>query len=150
MRRIRAISTLCGPLLILAALAVPASAGGGSDGVQFLKIVFDPPGNDTGSQDSLRKEVVVIVNRGSGPADLTGWTLRDRDRHIYTFPAFTLAGGAKVAIHTGGGADNAHNLFWDSDGYVWNNDGDGATLRRGNGSRVDKCSYSGSGSVASC
>jgi hypothetical protein len=129
---------------------MPASAAERGGGVRLLKIAFDPPGNDTGSATSLRAETVTIINRGSGPVSMAGWTLRDRDQHVFRFQAFTLAAGAKVVVHTGSGNNTARHLYWDSDGYVWNNDGDAATLRRGNGSRVDACSYLGSGSAANC
>ena len=88
-------------------------------------------------------ETVVIANDGSSPVVMTGWTLRDRDAHVFRFPSFTLRADGRVTIHNGQGSNNAGNLYWDSDGYVWNNDGDGATLKRRNGSRVDACSYSG-------
>lgn len=146
----RRLLTLTMVALAVLAIGLPSVASERGGGVQLLRIVFDPPGSDTGSQASLRKEVVVIVNRGGSPAELTGWTLRDRDRHVFRFPDFTLPAGGKVTIHTGAGANTAQHLFWDFDGYVWNNDGDVATLRRGDGSRVDRCAYSGSGSVASC
>jgi hypothetical protein len=118
--------------------------------VHIRKIAFDPPGADNGSNASLNKELVVIMNEGTSPVVITGWTLRDREAHMYRFPTFTLRAGARVTVHNGQGSNNAGNLYWDSDGYVWNNDGDGATLRRRNGSRVDACSYSGSGSAATC
>jgi hypothetical protein len=137
-------------LVIVTGLAIPALASPRGGTVHIAKIVFDPPGADNGSNTSLNKEAVVIVNEGTYSVVMTGWTLRDRDNHVFRFPTFTLRGGGRVTIHNGQGADNAGNLYWDSDDYVWNNYGDGATLRRRNGSRVDACSYSGSGSTATC
>jgi hypothetical protein len=135
---------------IVVAGAAPAAGAERVGGVRLLKIQFDPPGADNGSNTSLNAEYVVIVNRGSHQVTLTGWTLRDRSAHVFRFPTFTLGAGAKVTIHTGTGSDNAHNLYWASDGYIWNNDGDTATLRRPSGVLVDRCSYSGSDSTASC
>jgi hypothetical protein len=131
-------------------LAIPAPASARGGGVRILKITFDPPGADNGSNASLNKETVVITNDGASPVVMSVWTLRDRDGHVFRFPAFTLRAGARVTVHNGQGSDNASNLYWDSDGYVWNNDGDVATLRRGNGLRVDRCAYSGAGPVANC
>jgi hypothetical protein len=129
---------------------IPATATPRVGGVRLLKIQFDPPGADNGSNTSLDAEYVVIVNRGGHLVTLTGWTLRDRSAHVFRFPTFRLGAGAKVTIHSGTGMDNAHNLYWASDGYIWNNDGDTATLRRPSGVLVDRCTYSGSGSSVTC
>jgi hypothetical protein len=142
-------------VVVLGAAPAPAAPRGG--GVRLQKIAFDPPGADDGSNGSLNEETVVIVNDASSPVNMTGWTLRDRDNHVFRFPTFTLRGGARVTVHNGSGIDNATNLYWSSSPlppisgeYIWNNDGDTATLRRRNGSRVDGCAYSGSGSTATC
>jgi hypothetical protein len=81
---------------------------------------------------------------------MTGWKLRDRDGHVYRFSAFTLRPGGRVRVHTGWGSDKAGNLYWDSNRYVWNNDGDRALLRRQSRSLVNRCYYNGVGSVANC
>lgn len=85
---------------------------------KIQQIQLDPPGSDTGSNTSLNKEYVVIVNTGPGRVTLTGWMLWDRDGHAYRFPVFAIRGGARVTIHTRRGSNNAANLFWDFDGYV--------------------------------
>ena len=58
--------------------------------VLINKIRFDPPG------DQLDREFVSIKNLGTSSADLTGWTLREQQGNVYTFPAFTLAGRRAV------------------------------------------------------
>jgi hypothetical protein len=40
--------------------------------------------------------------------------------------------------------------YWGLRHYVWDNAGDRATLRRADGSIVDRCRYAGPGSVATC
>jgi Lamin Tail Domain len=137
-------------LVIVTALAIPSLASPRGGTVHIAEIAVDPPGADNGSNPSLNKEAVVIVNDGTDWVTMTGWTLQDRDGHVFRFPTFTLWAEGRVTIHNGRGRDNAKNLYWDSDGYVWDNDGDGATLRRGSGSLIDHCAYSGSGSVATC
>lgn len=42
------------------------------------------------------------------------------------------------------GCRGEHWLHWDLDNYVWNNDGDRATLKRPNGTIVDRCAYTAS------
>jgi hypothetical protein len=137
-------------IVLILGLAIPALASTRGGGVRILKIVFDPPGADNGSNASLNKEIVVVVNDASSPVNMAGWTLRDRDQHTFRFPAFMLGAGVRITIHSGPGTNNAGNLHWYSDGYVWNNDGDTASLWRGNGSVADRCTYSGSGSVTTC
>jgi len=44
-----------------------------------------------------------------------------------------------VKIHTGHGTNGRRNLYWGSRGYIWNNDGDKATLTRVGGRIVDTC-----------
>lgn len=81
---------------------------------------------------------------------LTGWTLRDADRHVYRFGTFRLRPGRTVTVHTGSGDDSRKHLFWGMDNYVWNNDGDTAILKDAGGARVDRCRYSGTVSPAAC
>lgn len=59
-------------------------------------MLFDSPGSDTGSNTSLNAEYAKVVNNTSSPVSLTGWTLRDAGRHVYTFPKFSLASGSYV------------------------------------------------------
>jgi hypothetical protein len=46
-----------------------------------------------------------------------------------------------VKVHTGHGANRAHNLYWRLGNCVWNNDGDTATLNNADRVRIDRCSY---------
>jgi hypothetical protein len=103
-------------LVIVTGLAISALASPRGGTVHIAKIAFDPPGADNGSNASLNKETVVIVNGGSTSVVMTGWTLRDRDAHVFRFPTFSLRAGARVTVHNGQGSDNAANLYWDSDG----------------------------------
>ena len=126
-------------------LAAPASAA-----IRITKIYFDAPGADTGSNTSLNAEYVVIKNTGTTRKTLTGWTLRDASRHVYKFPTFRLGAGKSVKVHTGKSANTLGNLYWRSSSYIWNNDGDTATLKRSNGTIASRCSYTGAGSYKLC
>jgi len=90
------------------------------------------------------------VNRGTSRVVMTGWTLRDRNAHLFRFPTFTLRPGGRVRIYTGRGSNNTANLYWNSHGYVWNNNGDRALLRSRSRSLRNRCIYNGSGRVAHC
>ena len=141
------VRVLFGMALAAGVLALPATALGA---VRISEIQFDSPGNDNGSNTSLNNEWVRIENTGNNPVMLTDWTLRDRSGHVFTFERFRLGAGRTVLVHTGSGNSVRRHLYFDSDEYVWNNDGDTATLRNDNGNRVDRCHYTGAGSSVTC
>ena len=77
-------------------------------------------------------------------------TLRDAQKHVFKFPALTLTAGSSVRIHTGHGSNAAHNLYWGSGSYIWNNTGDKATLKNKAGTVMDTCSWGSGAGVVSC
>jgi hypothetical protein len=145
MRAPRVLSALALAVLILVLTASAASAA-----VKIAKIQYNSPGSDDGSNSSLNAEYVVLANTGSKAISLTNWTLRDAANHVYDFAAFKLGAGKSVTIHTGKGKDTKTNLYWGSGWYIWNNDGDTATLKTGKGHTVDTCGYSGGDTSVNC
>jgi Lamin Tail Domain len=135
---------------VLCGLTVLALVPGASAAVKITKIYFDSPGSDTGSNSSLNAEWIKLRNFGSRTRKLTDWTIRDSSAHVYTFGTFRLGPGDSVRVHTGKGTNTATNRYWRSDAYIWNNDGDTATLKKPGGTVVDRCSYSGAGSSVAC
>jgi hypothetical protein len=128
---------------LVATMASPASATGV---VQFKKFYYDSPGSDHGSSTSLNAEYFTVTNTGSSTHSLAGWTVRDRTGYKYTFPSGTsLRAGSSVKVHTGHGHDSSTNRYWNRSWYVWNNTGDGATLRTSSGTTSDTCSWSSVG-----
>lgn len=101
---------------------------------------FDAPGNDNKNKEA---EWVCFANVGGQAADMTGWVLRDEYGWRYTFPAFSLAPGQTVRVHTGCDANTAMDLYWCKDGAtaVWNNEGDTVFLLDTEGNPVTKYSY---------
>ncbi len=72
---------------------------------------------------------------------MDGWTLSDSgEKHVYTFPDWFMIEGT-VRLHRGYGNDSQTDLFWQSNSYVWNNDGDTATIRDNYGVVVDMFTY---------
>src|SRR3954453_1807121 len=137
---------------VVAALAVavlPSTADAGS-AVRLRRLQYDSPGSDTGSTLSLNAEWVTITNHAATKRTMTGWTLRDAQSHVYRFPAFTLAAGASVRVHTGRGSNGAHHLYWGSAGYIWNNTGDKGTLKNSAGTVLDTCGWGSGSGVVSC
>ena len=51
---------------------------------------------------------------------------------------------------TTGGTNSSTTLYWKQGNYVWNNNGDTLRLLTPQGKQLEKCSYRGGGSVASC
>ncbi len=111
-------------------------------------INHNPPGKDI--PEKLNEEFVVIENEGDETVSLAGWTLKDETttgdrRHIYKFPqTVSLSSREKAYVHTGPGEDSFEkgkpskwNLYWGRRSFVWNNEGDTATLFDPEGDKVD-------------
>ena len=68
----------------------------------------------------IADESVVIRNNGDVSLLLTGWTVKDNQGDVYTFPQLTLYPDGTVQLHTGPGIDTASDLFWQRTTPVWN------------------------------
>ncbi|MCA1706905.1 MAG: lamin tail domain-containing protein [Actinobacteria bacterium] len=141
MRSSRFVAPLLAGALFSVAVAAPAFAA-----IRFTKIQYESPGPDTGSNDSLNAEFVVIKNKGTRAKILTGWKLIDKRtapeaNRVYRFPTFKLRPGRTVKIHTGKGTNTAGDLYWGKTTYVWGDDQDTAFLKNRAGREIDKCSY---------
>jgi P pilus assembly chaperone PapD len=135
--RTRRLVTMLTSVIMLVALAGPAGAA-----IRIDRIRYDAPGTDTGANAHLNEERVVLVNTGDTARNIGGWTIRDLADHVYRIPDdFRLRPGRVVRIHTGNGADDGNDLFWDNGWYIWNNDADRATLKNRNRDVVDRCRY---------
>jgi hypothetical protein len=137
------ITAVCGVLL----LALVPTAGAA---IRITKIYFDSPGSDGGSKSSLNAEYIKLKNTGATGKYLTGWTIRDTAAHVYRFGTFKLRAGYSVTLHTGSGSNTGTHRYRGMAGYVWNNDGDKATLKNSGGTVKDTCSYSGAGDSVNC
>jgi endonuclease YncB( thermonuclease family) len=90
-------------------------------------------------------EYAVIDNTSSQTVDLEDWTLSDEAENTYTFGSTSLSSGETVVVTTNntpsGVAPAAdYTVNWDV-GFIWNDDGDTATLRNASGVTVDTFSY---------
>jgi hypothetical protein len=105
-------------------------------------------GKDT--PDKLNEEFVVLENEATEKISLADWTLTDETatgarRHVYKFPqVVSLSSREKAYIHTGPGSDSFEKgtpskwtLHWGRHAFVWNNEGDTATLFDAEGNKVD-------------
>jgi hypothetical protein len=134
-----------GALCLLVALSVATTAGAK---IRITKIQYNPPGKDTGSNDSLNGEWVMIKNTATRDKTVHKWKLRDAQGHVYKFGlSFTFPAGLSWKIHTGSGLDSfptstdPGDLYYGSSSYIWNNDKDTAILKSGSGAVVDRCHY---------
>ena len=64
-------------------------------------------------------EVVVIKNNGLQAVDLSGWTLRDADGAVYTFPTLTVYPQGMLKVHTASGVNTPLDLYWNRSSAVW-------------------------------
>ena len=151
MRRIRlagmAVLGIVMTLGLVVTSSVPAQA---VTRMHINKIQYNSPGPDNGSNSSLNAEWVQLHNRSGSRITLTGWTLRDTAGHVYTFGTYTIRAHGNVKIHTGRGTNTQTDRYWGRRAYVWNNDGDRATLRNRAGTVIDRCSYSGGDTSVLC
>ena len=127
--------------------AAPAEAAAP---VRIDKVQYDSPGRDTGTNRSLNAEWVLLTNEGNRARDLDDWKLRERQGNTFRFPDFTLRPGRSVKIHTGKGRNDRNDLYWRSDVYIWNNNGDRATLRNRNGRLIDLCAWGNGDGKTNC
>lgn len=141
----RLILTSAAALAVLAGVtpAVAASPTGvQSSPLRFSVIQYNSPGSDYGSNASLNAEWVKITNTGSLAHTLTGFLVHDAAGHSYTFGTLKVGPHKTVTLHTGHGSNGTFNRYWQQGWYIWNNDGDTATLVSSSGSVVDRCSWS--------
>ncbi len=114
----------------------------------IIEHISHNPGRET--PDRLNGEFVVIENEGNETVSLAGWSLTDETktgerRHVYKFPQkVSLATRERAVIHTGPGEDLLEKgqpptwkLHWGRHAFVWNNEGDTASLFDADGSKVD-------------
>lgn len=144
--------------LLLMLVAVPAStvsvAAEDEWGVRFVRINFDPAGEDTGDNDHVNREFILIRNDTNERKNLRGWKVRDLggDHEYVIERRIVLRPGDYIRLHSGRAGDTTavctHNgcparydLHWRLDEYVWDNDRDRARLVRPDGTRADRCGY---------
>lgn len=128
-------------------VAAPASAAGN---VIIYRAYYNSPGTDTRTNASLNAEYILLRNTSGVAKVITGWTLRDKQNHVYKFPTTRLNPGQYITVHTGRGTNNAAHRYWGSGNYIWNNTGDAAYLRTPTGTLIDSCSWGSTGNYKNC
>jgi beta-lactamase superfamily II metal-dependent hydrolase len=122
-------------------VVVPSLQIGNASSVSIDAVQFNAPGDD---RENLNGEWVRILNNGSGPVLIAGWTLSDSTgADPYTFPAVLLLPRTSVTVCTGSGSMNDTTLFMGRTEPLWGNSGDTAFLRDGSGAIIDRRSAGG-------
>ena len=132
------------------AAALPAGSADAASRLQITTAYVNSPGADRGGNSSLNAEYIKIKNTSGSTVTMTGYTLSDRSHHFYHFGTFTLKAGTSVTVRTGHGRDTTATRYWDQNWYIWNNDGDTATLRTNHGTTIDSCSWKTVSSSKAC
>lgn len=107
-------------------------------GVFIIDIEYAPPGNPL-------DEYVLLRNQSGEYVDMTGWTLRDENQNVFTFPRYTLTSYAYVRVWTKAGQIDPENIYWGLDEPVWNDYGDCAYLRKPDHALSDSLCYGSRG-----
>jgi hypothetical protein len=83
--------------------------------------------------ETLRLDEYVEIRNQTGEfIPMEGWTLRDENQNVFTFPQFSLDPWAEIKVWTKAGILDPRNLYWgrtDPTDPVWNDHGDCAYLR---------------------
>jgi hypothetical protein len=77
-----------------------------------------------------QQEFVLLKRLGEGDLSLAGWTLKDEDGNVFTFPSspeLILYKGGAVQVNTRVGSDTPTEVFWNRAEPVWR-PGEWATL----------------------
>lgn len=80
----------------------------------------------------ITSEHLVIINRGA-TVNLTGWTLRDLDGNVYTFPETRLFNDGLLEVWTQVGENTPLRRYWNLTRPVWGDPGDVITLEDATG-----------------
>ncbi len=94
-----------------------------------------------GSGANEPDEFVTIHSAASVPVGLEGWTLRDNSGHIFTFPNFFLQPAQICRVYTNEDHPEWCGFNYASGSAIWNNGGDCAILRNGDGAEVARFCY---------
>jgi competence protein ComEC len=86
-------------------------------------------------------EYVEIRNDDDRAIQLSGWTLRDSQDHVFTFPDHVMEPDQVCRVYTNEVHPEWCGFSYGSGSAIWNNSGDCAELRDGYGDTVDSYCY---------
>ena len=86
-------------------------------------------------------EYVEIRNDDTVGIQLHNWTLNDIANHTFTFPSYVMQPGEVCRIYTNENHPEWCGFNYGNGSAIWNNTGDTAALKDGNGTLIDEYSY---------
>jgi len=116
----------------------PTTCAAAQTTLRINELLADPAGTDTG------REWVELVNAGSAPVALAGWSLGDlsnRARHV--FASGVLAPGERVVVAAGTAANLSGAVIASSGSLSLNNSSDELFLTAPTGLLIDHVAYQG-------
>lgn len=86
-------------------------------------------------------EFVEVLNDGTAPIQLKGWTLSDDENHVFTFPSFVLGPGQHCRIYTNQYHPTTCGFSFFKFYPIWDNDKDCAYLKDPLGETISTYCY---------
>lgn len=83
-----------------------------------------------------KTQEAVFSNICGFDCNLTNWKIKDEGRKNFIFPNFILSSNKEIKIIAGNKTNNANELFWKGEEYVWTKTGDTLFLRDDKGKLV--------------
>ncbi len=118
------------------------------------EVLADPPAitgdaNGDGVVSATQDEFVELVNTGSQPVSLAGWTLSDAIAVRHLFSATSVLPANEFFVVFGGGSPQGfiHTAIASTGGLSLNNSGDTVTLRNDHGQVIDALTYGAEGGM---
>lgn len=104
--------------------------------VQIGTIFYD------GKKSNEPDEFVEIVNKGSGPVDITDWELQDTTgKTEYKWESYVLQPGATIRVYTNEVHQDTGGFSFGSGRATWNNSGDLAELYDSDAQLISRYAY---------
>ena len=75
--------------------------------------------NNVFGEGDLENEEILLKRVGEDDLWLTGWTITDGDKNIYTFTELVVNRGGEIQLYTSAGNDSVNALFWGLDSAIW-------------------------------
>ncbi|MFZ2455778.1 MAG: lamin tail domain-containing protein [Candidatus Altiarchaeia archaeon] len=94
-----------------------------------IYVHYDAGGPTVDDRENLIDEYVTLKNIDCMiPCQIKDWKIKDNASRGYTFKDVTIPVGKTLTLHSGNGADNQTDAYWNSaylpNPAIWNNDGD--------------------------
>ena len=128
-------------------IAISPSGAAQSPVIIINEYLADPPdgpsgdANGDGSRDSAEDEFVEIVNTGTEPLDVGGFTISDAAQVRFTIPPGKIIPSGEAAVIFGGGAPVGEFGNAGANGLVFSAGGAGLSLNNGGDSIIIRDSF---------